>query len=231
MARARKSHKAGKENIRLLPSGLKPARAQTGHNPYVIYVDYKQPGAQHPRILIQNFHAEYAAKYFLDLLIGDNEYHTVDSIGSREAIRTSFGLRISMFGDDLHMLLNYKPDELEREWEDHQLGNYVSNLKYGRNSEDREEEVVIGEDGIQTKKIKKEKKEKPVKVKIDKSGMVSANEIAKELGETGLDVRTVLRKMMPKPQGGWLFPKAEAKDVAEKIKKALKEARKKKAKK
>jgi hypothetical protein len=52
------------------------------------------------------------------LLIHNDTWEWTDPLGSREALKTSSGVRISMFKDDLHKLMDYKMSEDERSWED-----------------------------------------------------------------------------------------------------------------
>ena len=143
-----------------------------------------------------------------------------------------------MFNEEIWDLLEYNPTQAEAEWHDAQVETHVRRFKYGVSAEDRPSRVSVdtpeggtNQDEAPRKKLKREKKEP--KPKIDKTGMVSATDIAKELGVEGKDVRVVLRAMkLEKPQGGWLFDKKTAEDIREKVRKGLKEqAKKKKAKK
>lgn len=233
MARARRSHKRREEEVKTTKDGLETPYGQPGKNPYVIYVDYARPDLDIPKVLILAFKAKYAAKFFLNQLIANDEWEWIDPIGSRACIRTSMGLRISMFEKrDLQMLLEYEPTGAEIEWHDDQVEKYVRRLKYGRTEEDRPSRIVRDSDdesadGEPTHR-RREKKVKAEKVKIDKTGLISANDIAKELGVEGREVRGVLRAMkMEKPAGGWLFDKKTAEEIREKVKKGLKERKKK----
>lgn len=231
MARARRSHKRREEEVKTTKDGLETPYGQPGKNPYVIYVDYARADLSMPKVLILAFKAKYAAKFFLNQLISDDEWEWTDPIGSRACIRTSMGLRISMFEKrDLQMLLEYEPSEAESEWQDDQVEKYVQRLKYGRTQEDRSQRPVGDTDNLdgETSKPRREKKNKAEKVKIDKTGLISANDIAKELGVEGREVRGVLRGMkMEKPAGGWLFDAKTAEEIREKVKKGLKDRKKK----
>jgi hypothetical protein len=77
-----------------------------------------------------------------------------------------------------------------------------------------------------SKAVREKKQPKP---KVDKSGLVSANEIAAELKVEGREVRGVLRSLgLTKPDVGWAWPKdsAELKDARKKIEEGLKAAKK-----
>jgi hypothetical protein len=244
MARARKSHEAGEEKAKSSRTKLKPAYASNvGGNHLVVYADLQRESDPYARVLILNFAAEYAARHMIDLLIHNDEWEWVDPLGSRKCIKTTGGVRVSMFGDALAMLLDYKMSEEEKAWSDDLLTQNVLRFKYGvheaaKKSDDNEElEDGAGEtlgEG-RTVKPKSKRKEprapKEPKVKVDKSGYVSANDIAKELKVEGREVRGVLRGLgLTKPDIGWAWPKdsKELKDIRAKIEKGLKEGGKKK---
>lgn len=239
MARRRKSHKADEENVKSSRSGLKPFRGRTGDNPYVIYADYLRDHPNYPKCIVLNFKELYACKYFVDQLISGDTWVECEPVGSRHGIVTASDVRITMFGDkDIWKVLEYEPTQLEAEWEEDTIRRQVAQFKYGRNVDgrikDREEDVE--EDGerrdTKSKREKVPKEPKVKKAKIDKTGKISANDIAKELGVEGREVRGVLRALkLTKPEGGWLFDKKTADEIREKVKKGLKEQAKKKAKK
>lgn len=234
MARARKSHDSDEEKGK---TKLEPAYGACGDNRYVVYCDFQREGDEHARVLILNFKAKYAARFFLTKLIHNDEWEWVDPIGSRIAIRTTTGVRISMFGeDDLKMLLAYEPTAAEAEWRDEQVEKSVLRFKYGTAEGAKKDEPVADEDADLPKHApaaraaraeKKEKVVKESKPKVDTSGMVSANDIAKELKVEGREVRGVLRALkLTKPDHGWAWPKAEAADIKKQIIAGLEAAKK-----
>lgn len=237
MARSKGYKKRAEEEVKPGRNGLVPAYGRTGDNPYVIYCDWRREETDIPKVLILNFKAKYAAKFFLDQVMGSSEYKWVKPVGSRECIKLESGIRVSMFGKDLQMLIDYDRTIAEEEWVDDQIVRYVQNFKYGRSSEEKasDHKNISGEDdrpGVREtsgKKHKQEKIKKEPKTKIDKTGMITANDIAKELGVEGREVRGVLRAMkLEKPEGGWMFDKKTAEEIREKVKKGLKEKAKKK---
>lgn len=214
--RPRKSHEADKEKVKPSKS-LEPAfGSKIGSNRYVVYADLQKENDPTPRILILNFAAKYAARWFIMKLIHNDEWTWIDPIGSRRCILTTGGVRISMFKDDLKELLEYKPTEAEAEWHDDWTSNSVLRFKYGQHEEVKKEHVVEedsdGSDGDSgTAKTKSKGKgpraPKEAKAKIDKSGHVSANDIAKQLKAEGREVRGVLRSSdLEKPAHGWSWP-------------------------
>jgi hypothetical protein len=241
--RSRKSHEAGEEKVKA-PKGLAPAfAAKVGGNPYVVYADLQREDDPTPRILILNFAAKYAARWFIMKLIHNDDWQWVDPIGSRKCILTTGGIRISMFRDDLEMLLDYQPTEAESRWEDEWTEKSVLRFKYGQHEEVRREYVVeedqdgsSGDSGIKKTKSKGKgpRTPKEPKVKIDKSGYVSANDIAKELKLEGREVRGILRSSdLSKPSVGWMWEKGskelkQARAVIESGLKTLKKMVKKK---
>lgn len=230
MVRSRKSHAVDEENTKLTRK-LHPAYSgRAGGNIYVVYADYAQEGETISRVLVLNFLAEYAAAWFIQSLIHKDEYEWIDPIGSRECIRTSSDIRISMFGDDLTKLLNYKPSSDEEEWSDEEVHKSIMRFKYGKSEDKVTHETIEDNDSEHPSSSKPERTRivKEPKTRIDRTGMVSANDIAKELGVEGREVRGVLRGMkLIKPEGGWLFDKKTAEDIRDKVKKGLKEAKKK----
>ncbi len=234
MARARKSHKRSEEIAKPTRNGLKaPYRYHPpGSNQYVIYADLKKGDDPVGKLLVLSFAELYSANYFTRALIGDDTYERAELLGSREAIITSAGIRISMFGHDLERILNYEPTQLESEWEDDQLQRRVAQFKYGGYERDNSSHGETDPEVDDTpgeriprpdKKGKAKKEKKEPKPKIDKTGMVTANDIASELGVEGREVRGVLRALkLEKPAGGWAFDKKTADEIREKVKKGLK---------
>lgn len=230
MARARKSHASSEEKVK--PSGsLEPAYSgMVGGNKLVVYADLQRESDPYPRVLVLTFAAKYAARAFIDLLIHNDEWERCDPVGMREGIKTTSGIRINMTKDQIWALLDYKMSPAEREWEDEQLKKSVMRFKYGqheaaRTSNDNEEQSdgtdeTLSDGGTSRKSTKRREPRAPKepKVKVDKSGYVSANDIAKELKVEGREVRGALRASgMTKPDIGWMWPKDS---------KELKEARK-----
>jgi hypothetical protein len=150
-----------------------------------------------------------------------------------------------MFKDDLEMLLDYRMSSEEKEWEDEQMKQSVLRFKYGTHEavksgdnqqlEDGTDETLGGGRVTKGKSRRKEPRApKEPKVKVDKSGYVSANDIAKELKVEGREVRGVLRGAgLTKPDIGWAWPKdsKELKEMRALIEKGLKKVAKKKGKK
>lgn len=239
MARARKSHAPDEEKTK---TRLEPAFGACGDNPYVIYCDQMRDGEEHSRVLVKNFKAKYAAKFMLSKLIRDDTWEECDPIGGRKGIITASGIRITMFGEDLFMLLDYEPTGPEIEWRDEQTEKHVLQFKYGSSeyakakpdNDDEPEELDddLPKHAPAARAARKEKREKVVKEKkpkIDTSGMVSANDIAKKLKVEGREVRGVLRAMkLEKPEHGWSWSKDEAAKIEEKVSVALKEGKAKK---
>jgi hypothetical protein len=225
-SRIRKRHK---EEMKPLRNGLEPPHGQPGKNPYVIYADYRRDDMEFPKVLILNFAAKYAAKFFLDKLIAGDTWEECDPVGNRRGIHTATGIRITMFDDELWGLLDYEPTELEAEWADDQVERDVQRFKYGR-AEVRDGDPDVSrtewgndQDPPKGRRNKSKREPKPERPKIDKTGLVSANDIAKELEVEGREVRQVLRALkLEKPAGGWLFDKKTAEEIRTKVKKGLK---------
>jgi hypothetical protein len=242
MARARKSHATGEEETKASRGKLKPPYSgKVGGNKFVVYADLQRETDPYARVLVLNFAAEYAARHFIDLLIHGDTWEQADPIGSRQCIRTSSGVRISMFGDDLQKLLDYKMSEDERSWENELIKQNVLRFKYGTHEvakkDDNQErsdgaDEEASEDGTKTPKSKRGSTRTPKepKVKVDKSEYISANDIAKELKLEGREVRGALRASgMKKPDIGWMWTKGS--DELKAARKTIEANLKKKAKK
>lgn len=246
MARARKSHAPDEEKTK---TRLEPPYGSCGNNPYVVYCDLHRDGEEHARVLVLNFKAKYAAAFMLSKLLNGDTWEECDPIGSRKGVITASGIRITMPGDDLLMLLEYEPTEAEAEWRDEQVAQWVLRFKYGsveggkkRDEEDqddqgdaepdspeREGDRDVPSKGRGDKPKRQPKEPKPAKPKFDTSGYVSANDIAAQLKVEGREVRGVLRSMkLEKPAHGWSWPKDEAAKIKEKVSVALKEGKAKK---
>lgn len=246
MARSRKSHEAGKENVKTSSLKLKPAYSgKVGGDKFIVYADLQREGDPYARVLILKFAAEYSARGFINALIHNDSWQWVDPIGSRKCIRTETGVRISMFGNSLEELLTYKLSEEEKLWGDDQLKQNVLRFKYGTheavNKDDNKQpqdgaDETLSDGGTSSKKSgrKEPKSSREPKVKVDKSGFTSANEIAAKFNLEGREIRGILRASdLKKPDIGWMWAKKspELKQAEEVIKAGVKALTKKKGKK
>ena len=131
MARSRKSHDTDEE-ITKSHKGIKPPYSgKTGGNIYVVYADLRKETDEYARVLVMNFAEKYAAKWFVLSLIGNDEWEWVDPIGTRSCLRTSLGIRLSMFNERLEALMEYEPTEAECEWSDEDKKQSIAQFKYG----------------------------------------------------------------------------------------------------
>lgn len=243
MVRARKSHKGDEETVSTKTHGLQPAYSgKVGGDRYVVYVDYKKDG-EHTRTIVFMFSAKYAARWFIDRLIHTDTWEWCEDIGSRACIQTTFGLKISMFGKDLEVLMDYQMSTAEAEWSDPFVAKSVLRFKYGQSEFTDERQSVDDEQGDTDdseperqppeklpRKGRSDKAERPAREpkapRADTSGHISANDIAKQLGVEGREVRGVLRGLkLEKPAHGWSWPKTEADKIKEQISAALKKAK------
>lgn len=248
MARPRKSRQTGEETTKSYQSPKAPYSGKVGGNIYVVYVHYLPEGAQYPRVIVHNFAAKFAVKWFLLRLIGNDEwefgrwkYREEDAI-----ITTSFGIHIKMHGEQVHEIMDYEFADLDEEgWGDIELAKGIAYLKWGKwehGTNDNEKTTVIEEDETgapverrltakelraQRREEKNKKREadpqKGPRPKVDKTGKITAGELADQMGILPREFRAVLRKLkMEKPAGGWLFDEAQAEDIKKKVKKGLK---------
>jgi hypothetical protein len=78
MARARKSHESGKEEVKSSRAKLEPAYSSNGRDRFVVYADLQREGDPYARVLILKFQAKYAARRFIDMLIHTDEWEWTD---------------------------------------------------------------------------------------------------------------------------------------------------------
>lgn len=215
MARSsRKSHEEPVEKAK--------RKKEKTERPFVVYASYKPKGEEHlpPRWLVLNFEtAEHAAAHVAHL-IGNDDYEWAKWISGDDYIITSKGISIRLASNRMVEVLDTEVDP-----DDYAKSIYIPPFLYGPSEfvpkQSHNDDTGEGEDRPRRKREAREPKEP--KVKIDKTGLISANDIAKKLGVEGREVRGVLRAMkLEKPQGGWLFDKKTAEEIEEKVKKGLK---------
>lgn len=194
-------------------AGLEQPFPQAPNRParHVIYAT-RQDNAE--RGCVMTFRADYAAKHFLDVLIGSDEWEEVKSpVEGSLQILTDSGVLIR--ASTLDRLLNYELTDAEREWElpstyEREASQVrVAFVRRERRSDDEE---------TSTDEAPKPKREK--KAKVDRSSKVTIQAVAEELGMTPKEARTILRKLkIEKPDGGWLFDSADVPALKEKLQK------------
>lgn len=231
MARRRKSSQSDEEETRPRSDGLsRPYSARVGGNKYVIYAYRRAEGETHNRVLVLTFLAPYAARRFIDVLVGKDGYEGYE-IGSKTGIITTSGVKITAFGNAIRELLEYEMTKREAEWRDPRMEESAGRLKFGATWETPKVEMTVEETvedeetgelvtrKVKVKKAKKdgaEKKEK--KPKLDRSGMVTAGDLAKRLGIEPRIFRGALRALKKvKPTGGWLWTKDEAESMFKEV--------------
>lgn len=223
MARS-KSHKTGEENT-------KPNRGPIQY-PYVVYASWRPPGGE-LRWLILKFQDLHGARNMIEGIRGDDTYEWKKAPGSGYKImRTATGVELTVRNDAMFDdILEIEYDQAEKT-----LSQDVSWFRYRRSIEPRETEDSDDSPPPSRKpKLKSAPRpsrsgdgdEKKPRVKVDRAGKISANDIATELGVEGREVRGVLRAMkLEKPSGGWLFDETTADDIRNKVKTNLKKKKK-----
>lgn len=245
MARPRKSPVSNVEKVK---DDSSPYSGKVGGNPYVAYVSYKPEGEEYPRVLVYSFLGAYAAKWFLNKIIGEDDYK-VGKWKYNELdtdLTTSFGVHVRMAGDQIDQLLAYEfANVFEETWKDERLAKALAYLKWGKweHRPSNDTVTVDTEEGPQERPMsRKEKRDaeraarreeknrkreadptKTPRPKFDKSVVVTAGDLAEQMGILPREFRAALRKLkMEKPAGGWHWSTSEAEDIKAKVKKALK---------
>lgn len=239
MARASKSHRS-REEITKTPDGLElPYSPRVDGHRYVVYCSLKKDGDPYGRTLILKFLATYAAQFFVKKLIRDDEFEWCKFMDRDWMLTTSTGITVRCAGNQLRDIMSYEPTEKELEWTDPQLIGSINKFRYGvheaapaandygpdvESADDTEHEPAAKSKRQRTS----EKPKKDPKPKVDSGNHTSANDIAKNLGVMGREVRAVLRSLkLEKPDHGWSWPKKEAAEIETRVKAELKKAKKK----
>jgi len=247
MARASKSHRSNEENMRT-PDGLEPPYSSRvdGHR-YVLYCSLRKDNDPYGRTLVLKFLATYAARFFIKKLIRDDEFEWCKWMDRDWMLTTSTGISIRCAGNQLREIMDYVPSPKENEWTDEQLIASINRFRYGRHEAAAANDGLVehrteGADGPEenreklpdAKKRKAKRDPKPdrlarePKPNVDLSGHVSANDIAKNLGVIGREVRGILRALkLEKPDHGWSWPRKEAIVIEARVKAELKKGKKK----
>lgn len=146
------------------------------------------------------FAATYAAKKYLELLIGGEAIKKTRGItGQEDTIISESGILIRC--ETIDEILSYKLNEAEERW---QLGEpdttNALNFKHGAHERGPDSEKVVA---YKREKVKREPKP-------SKDGLTTIGQIAEELKIHPRDARAILRKKkIQKPSFGWAWDKNE----------------------
>ena len=170
-----------------------------------------------------NFHSAYAAKWFVDYIVNDQDFDWLDD----NTIETENGYRIRGERDSLERVVEYKyktPEE--REWKP-----CVGHMQYYETFTGRRARINDVEKPVEAPK-KERKPRKPmdeeVKVKIKKAKIktgdyITISQICEELGHVPRVCRQILRDLkVEKPAHGWAWPPSDAAEIKKRIARHLK---------
>lgn len=245
MARRSKSHDNHEEE-------LKGRRGPPSY-PYVVYASWVPPGGE-LRWLILKYKDAWGARNMINSLmhnlLGGSKYelkHTQTL--NWHYMQLENGMKVSLRDNEQYT----KVMELDFDETEAYVSDEVQRFKYGSNYEPVRrtgdtypEEGEDDNDGhrkrrpkshravsSRTRDAKNSGRERAVRVpkesrpKVNREGMVSANDIAAELDVAGREVRGVLRSLkMVKPEGGWIFTPKEAEQLKADIRAHLKKGKK-----
>lgn len=220
---ARKSHRSDEEKSKVL-------RGPTQY-PYVVYASYN-PGETYEtmRWLILKFIDAEAARGHINALIGNDEWEFgVTTVLEYPSIITSRGIQITFRNQAI------LDEVMELDYDEQRMTPDVQYFKFRQVSErripteDEDDDLPKSAKAARASRAEKREKREPKapREKVDRSGMVSANDIAAELKVEGREVRGVLRAMkLEKPAGGWFFTKDKAEAIRDKVRAGLKAKKK-----
>lgn len=154
------------------------------------------------------FTADYAAALFVQAIVGSDEVEEVAHISGLPAVMTSSGVLVRCV--QLPALLEREQSDLERQ---SIPGDYMKMARGLRYRVVPKLEEPTDEEGQPLPKLKKEPK-----LKVDRTGKVSIQDIAAQIEMTPKEARGILRKLKtPKPEGGWLFDAGEVDALKKKL--------------
>lgn len=165
-----------------------------------------------------NFHAAYAAKWFLDYLLDDAEFKWIDDA----TIITQNGFKIRGERDTLELIIDYIPTREEREWEP--PSPYIDEYAVfaGRKKKVELPNEPTPKPRKERPKVAEEIKVSRRKEKIKTGDYITVGQICEELGHHPRECRAILRALnVPKPAHGWAWPPAEAAEIKKRLAKKL----------
>lgn len=172
------------------------------------------------RFCFHNFHSEYAARHFLDLVIDERTYKWLND----DEIELSNGTRIR--GErprQLDRILRYQMNEREQLWEPPIPDRYYW-LSFARGKA-----ISIDGSSEPVKAPRAPRAPMPDELKVHrkklkaKSGQyITVADIAKELNVSPRDCRQALRQLkVAKPDHGWAWAPSDAEAIRNKLRKKL----------
>lgn len=172
---------------------------------------------ENERRWIVNSYGLYAIRKIFDALVGDNEVAPSPLDPDRTV---TFG-DIDVRSEQLDAILNHQYSKAEEAWElPVPYPNDIEQFLRGRRMGTGVKETDKGDD--EYKKARRGGKvPKPVKERIDRTGLITVQKICDDIKMEPRDARAALRKAkIEKPSGGWLGDAAWAKEITEILKKA-----------
>jgi len=232
MAR-RSSHKSDEQKTK--------EKAGPPSYPYVVYATWQPTeDPESMRWLILKFMKPWGARNMIESL-RKNLFGGKYELKNRPSLNWHYmqfenGMQVSLRNNEQYTtVMELDFDESEAYVSDEvKYFKYRSDFKSVKSTGDtRPEENELAEPDRKTSKRSRnersadagprEPKPKSERSKVDRTGKISANDLANELGVAGREVRGVLRALkLVKPEGGWLFDEATANDIRAKVKSGLK---------
>lgn len=180
---------------------------------------------ENERQYIVNAYSLYAARKLFDTLVGENEIEPSPLDPDRTM---TFG-DIDIKSDQMDQILAHVYTKDEEEWVlpspyPGDIDAFLHGRRMSKRLDGEEGPKRVNGTGDNPQQVKRE-----AKPKIDRTGKITVQQLAEEIGIDPRDARAALRKAkIEKPAGGWLGDEAWAKDIKEVLVKAKKELDKKK---
>lgn len=189
----------GAENLGLpKPYGSAPLHAGA----YCLYIS-KNNGRN-----IVIFAAIYAAKKYLDILLGDDDVSLTKGItGQNDTLVSSTGITVRC--DKIKEIWDHEYTSKEEQWE---LGEPdASNAaRFRANSHELRERSPENDNDSKDKPSREVREKKESKPKVDKTGLITIQQICDEIKMEPREARGILRKTKTqKPAVGWAWDKSQ----------------------
>lgn len=161
------------------------------------------------RQYIVNTYSLYAARKLFDALVGENDVEPSPLDPDRTM---TFG-DIDIKSDQMDSILAHVYVPAAIEWElPAPYPSEIESFLTGRRMSKAVETTAAN--GIISKSAPVERKTVERKLKVDRTGKITVQQLAEEIGIDPRDARAALRKAgTPKPDGGWLGDESWAKDI------------------
>lgn len=201
------------KEIYMLAPAYPVALSRGLHSNFGFYC-YREDGG----FAFHNFHAGYAARYFIDYIIDGHEFKWI----KKDEIAVENGFRIRGERDSLEKVFDVEPKGEERDWEPPAPYSHYYAVLLGKKFSIDSVEQPSRPDRKPRKPKTEEEKVATRKMKAQTGDYITIGQICEKLGHHPRVCRAILRKLKtPKPAHGWAWPPSETTAIEKRIRKEL----------